>query len=258
MATHLAVPGSARVGPEGTSPAGTGAAGTGPAGRCAETVPAAANPRDRSPLTAHRHHPAVPHHSAVVRLGASHSGQARPAADPAHCRTPGPTAMSFADPHRTAPHRTAPHRIGSSRTGPRGVGWGGTVRGWFASSGRGRLGGGRTSRRRTSCSGVVRVVLRRAWDRRGTRAGAPCSRSTTWATGHPRRDDLLDRRAGRPQPGPQPVRVPGVGSSCPTSKLLMTSLGVAVNVVLPALFSGCRSRAGRYRPPTWPGCGHKT
>ncbi len=100
---------------------------------------------------------------------------------------------------------------------PAGVGPGGTVRGWSATTTarRGSPGGGSPSPRRTTCSADVRPA-----PGPGTHVWPRCPRSTTWAAGHPRDP----APAGRPAAQRQPVRSPEVGSSCPTSILLTTLL----------------------------------
>jgi hypothetical protein len=226
-----------------------------PAARCSTATPPAALPHPAANDSATSHpRPSRPVPS--CRRRGCHGPGCRVRDCPVLSRSVGrlaETVLASASPIRPGPRRDALLRTDRGRdaavpTGLWQVGWDGTDPGWFARSdcgGRGLPAGGRSSRRRTSCSEVVRAVLRRAGSRRGTRAGVPCSLSTTWATGHPRRDALVGRRAGRCQP----VRVPGVGSSCPTSKLLMTSLGVAVNVVLPALFGVPNPRPVGLVPP---------
>lgn len=180
--------------------------------------------------TAHR---TAPDLSALSRTESGQAGQDRAGQDRA---VPGGTARAEPAQGRTAPTepaRAEPARAGAARAGAARVwaarvwiGWGGFAR-WGCVRGLG--GGGRPSLGRTSCWRGVRPATRRG---PGTRAWRPCCRSTTCATGHPRQAAPADRPAGRRQP----VRAPGVDSSCPTSILLTTLLGEAVTVVHPALF----------------------
>lgn len=111
------------------------------------------------------------------------------------------------------PNRAVDRAAGVGRTGMES---GETVRGWSATTARrGSPDGGSPSPRRTTCSADVRPA-----PGPGTHVWPRCPRSTTWAAGHPRDP----APAGRPAAHRQPVRSPEVGSSCPTSILLTTSL----------------------------------